>query len=102
MDVILLDTSGLFCLFHAAELQQHQAVDFFDSAEIKMTTNYILAKFVALADARRLSRQLTLEFVNALQDSPEVTVIYVHDILHRAQSIYFSNVWTNDGHCVMQ
>ncbi|MFN8487524.1 MAG: PIN domain-containing protein [Caldilineaceae bacterium] len=81
---MLLDTSGLFCLFHAAELQHPQAVSSFDSAEIKVTTNYVLAEFVALADTRRLSRQLALEFVVALPDSTEVTVIYVHDMLHRA------------------
>jgi predicted nucleic acid-binding protein len=62
---MLLDTSGLLCLFHAAERQHHDAVTFFDTAPIKITTNYVLAEFVALAHARRLPRRPTLEFVAA-------------------------------------
>lgn len=81
---MLLDTSGLLCLFHAAERQHHDAVTFFDAAPIKITTNYVLAEFVALAHARRLPRRPTLEFVAALQESPELTVIYVHEALHQA------------------
>ena len=46
---MLLDTSGLLCLFHAAERQHQAAVAFFDAAPIKITTNYVLAEFVALA-----------------------------------------------------
>jgi len=81
---MLLDTSGLFCLFHAAEPQHQLAITCFDAAEIKITTSYVLAEFIALAEARRLPRQMALEFVIDLQDSPEIVVVYVHDVLHRA------------------
>jgi len=80
---ILLDTSGLLCLFHAAEPQHDAAVTFFDVAPFKLTTNYVLAEFVALAYVRRLPRQQTLAFMAALQDSPEVSLVYVDELLHR-------------------
>ncbi|HRJ42292.1 MAG: PIN domain-containing protein [Caldilineaceae bacterium] len=81
---MLVDTSGLLCLLHAAEPQSADAVLFFDSAQSRHTTNYVLAEFLALAHARGLPRQPTLAFISDLQDSPEITVIYVHEALHRA------------------
>lgn len=81
---MLLDTSGLLCLFHAAERQHQNAITFFDAAPLKITTNYVLAEFVALAHARRLPRQPALDFVAAIQESPEITVVYVHETLHQA------------------
>jgi len=81
---MLLDTSGLLCLFHAAERQHEDAVTFFNAAPIKLTTSYVLAEFVALAHSRRLPRRPTLDFVAALQASTEITVVYVHEALHYA------------------
>ena len=80
---MLLDTSGLLCLFHAGELQYADAVTFFDAALFKLTTNYILAELIALAQVRRLPRPQTLAFIADLQDSPEVMVSYVDEQLHR-------------------
>jgi len=81
---MLLDTSGLLCLHHVAEPQHQIAVSFFDSAPVRLTHNYVLAEFVALACARGFPRQETLAFVADLQESPEVTVIYVDRALHCA------------------
>jgi len=80
---MLLDTSGLLCLLHASELQHADAVTFFDAAHLKFTTNYVLTEFVVLAQVRGLPRKQTLDYVVALQESPEVTVIYVQESLHR-------------------
>jgi predicted nucleic acid-binding protein len=80
---MFLDTSGLLCLFDRAESEFANAVDFFNAASSKTTTNYVLAEFVALALARRLSRSASLEFVIALQDSEEVNVVYVDKMLHQ-------------------
>jgi uncharacterized protein len=80
---MLLDTSGLLCLHHAAELQHAAAVTFFDAARSRLTHGCVLAEFVALAHARGLPRTEALAFVADLQDSPEVTVIYVDELLHR-------------------
>jgi predicted nucleic acid-binding protein len=81
---MLLDTSGLLCLHHGAEAQHAMAVELFDAAPYKLTHSYVLAEFVALAAARGLPRAATLVFVADLQDSPEVTVVYVDEALHRA------------------
>lgn len=80
---MLLDTSGLLCLFHAGEPQHADAVTFFDAARFKLTTNYILAELIALAQARGFSRTQTLDFVADLQNSPEVMVVYVQAPLHQ-------------------
>ena len=81
---MLLDTSGLLCLHHAAEPEHAAAITFFDAATDRITHSYVLAEFIALTQARRFPRAEALAFVADLQDSPEVTVIYVDESLHRA------------------
>jgi uncharacterized protein len=80
---MLLDTSGLLCLLHAAEAQHTEAVSLFEHAPLKVTHNYVLAELVALATVRHLPRQEVVGFVRDLDDSPEVTVFYVDQALHR-------------------
>jgi predicted nucleic acid-binding protein len=81
---MLLDTSGLLCFHHRAEPQHADAVKFFLSASRRLTHSYVLAEFVALAQARRLLRPPTLSFVADLQNNAAVEVVYVHETLHRA------------------
>jgi predicted nucleic acid-binding protein len=80
---MLLDTSGLLCFHHGAELQHEEAVTFFHAAPARITHSYVLAEFVALAIARRLPRRATWAFVAELQDNPLVQVVYVDEPLHR-------------------
>jgi len=80
---MFLDTSGLLCLHHRAEPLHKTAVELFDAAGEKLVHSYILAEFIALANARGLPRQEALAFAADIQDSFEVTVIYVDEILHR-------------------
>ncbi|HLW66462.1 MAG TPA: PIN domain-containing protein [Gemmataceae bacterium] len=81
---MLLDTSGLLCFHHRAETQHAEAVQFFRSASLRLTHNYILAEFVALAHARGLPRQAALSFVADLQSSTAVQMIFVDESLHHA------------------
>lgn len=81
---MLLDTSGLLCFHHRAELQHVAAVQYFLSAPLRLTHNYVLAEFVALAHARGLPRQPVLSFVADLQDNASVQMVYVNEALHRA------------------
>ena len=81
---MLLDTSGLLCFHHRAEAHHVEAVQFFRSAPLRLTHNYVLAEYVALARIRRLPRQAVLSFVHDLQDNTAVQVIYVTESLHRA------------------
>jgi predicted nucleic acid-binding protein len=80
---MLIDTSGWLCLFHAAERQHNVATTYFDAAQFKATTSYVLAEFVALALVRGLPRRQTHAFITDIQDGSEVTVIYCDEVLHR-------------------
>ncbi|MBM4044417.1 MAG: type II toxin-antitoxin system VapC family toxin [Planctomycetes bacterium] len=80
---MLLDTSGLLCLFDEDESRHEEAESHFDEAVTKLTHSYVLAEFVALAQARRAPRGRALTFVARLQDSSEVEVVYVDKALHR-------------------
>lgn len=80
---MLLDTSGLMCLFDQDDARHADAQILFDVASVKLTHSYVLAEFVALAEARGAPRRPALAFVVDLQDSTEVEVIYVDEALHR-------------------
>ena len=60
---MLIDTSGLLCLYHRAETQHTDAVTLFDAASFRLTHSYVLAEFVALAESRGLLREESLSFV---------------------------------------
>jgi predicted nucleic acid-binding protein len=81
---MFLDTSGLLCFHHRAEPQHADAVRFFQVATRRLTHSYVLAEFVALAQARKLPRVPALSFVADLQDNTAVEVVYVGEALHRA------------------
>jgi len=74
---MLLDTSGLLCFHHRAEPQHLEAVRFLQSASIRLTHSYVLAEFVALAQARGLPRQPALAFLADLLDNTAVQVVSV-------------------------
>jgi predicted nucleic acid-binding protein len=80
---MFLDTSGLLCFHHRAESQHAAAVQFIRSASLRLTHNYFLAEFVALARARGLPREPALSFVTDLQDNTAVQVVHVTELLHR-------------------
>jgi predicted nucleic acid-binding protein len=51
---MFLDTSGLLCFHHRGEAQHQEAVRCFSQATLRVTHSYVLAEFIALAQARRL------------------------------------------------
>jgi predicted nucleic acid-binding protein len=81
---MLLDTSGLLCLQHVSEAEHDAAVAYFDASFRRVTHSYVLAEYVALAQARGFPRREALDFVADLQDTSEVEVIFVDEELHRA------------------
>jgi uncharacterized protein len=81
---MLLDTSGLLCLHHRAELIHRQAIKLYSAARTRLTHGYVLAEFVALAQARRFPRPLVLDFVDDLVANPDIETIWVNAALHRA------------------
>lgn len=80
---MLLDTSGLLCLHHRAEPLHEEAQAAYKAATVRLTHNYILAEFVALATARRLPRMAALAFLTDLLDNPDIETIWVDEELHQ-------------------
>jgi predicted nucleic acid-binding protein len=81
--VILLDTAGLLCLLHRAEPLHEEARKAYQASRTRLTHSYILAEFVALAQARRIPRPAVLTFVADLLDNPDIEVVWVDEALHR-------------------
>ncbi|WP_416669195.1 type II toxin-antitoxin system VapC family toxin [Egbenema bharatensis] len=81
---MLIDTSGLLCLHYQAEPLHTQALAAYRKADSRLTHSYVMAEYVALANARRFSRSLVLAFVVDLLDSPDIQTVWVDESLHRA------------------
>ena len=80
---MLLDTSGLMCLFDLRDFRHADARTFYDTAPIRLTHSYVFAELVALTHARGAPRGSALDFIADLQDDPEVEVVWVNERLHR-------------------
>jgi uncharacterized protein len=80
---MFIDTSGLMCLFDAGDHRHSSAVKLFDSTATRLTHNYVLAEFVALAIARRAPLPTALRFVDAISSSSEVEVTWISHALHQ-------------------
>jgi hypothetical protein len=93
---MLLDTSGLLTLHHRAEAFHAQAVANYQRAPRKLTHGYILAEFVALAQARRLPRTAILAFVKDLLSRPQMRLEVRRPSAHLPISPHFAsaNTWS--------
>ncbi len=80
---MLLDTSGLLCLHNRAEPFHAHARTLYDAAPVRRTHSYVLAEFVALANARRLPRLAALAFIVDLVGNPDIETVWVDEALHR-------------------
>ncbi len=81
---MLLDTSGLLCLHFSSEPLYTQACIEYQKASIRLTHSYIIAEYVALANARRFSRSSVLDFVVDLLSSLDIETVWVDEPTHRA------------------
>ncbi len=79
---MLLDTSGLLCCFDADEARHTQAIGLYIGAQLRITHNYVVAEFVALAEARNLPRRDALGFAAAILKDAEVDVVWIDRQLH--------------------
>lgn len=80
---MLLDTSGLLCLQDGNEPFHNRARDAYRSARVRLTHDYVLAEYVALAHARRRPRSESLDFVSDLLDNAQIVKVWVGEPLHR-------------------
>jgi uncharacterized protein len=81
---MLLDTSGLLCCLDAAEVRHHDAITYFEAGPLKITHNYVLVEFVALAHARKYPRHIALSFVADIATHPDIEVVWVDEKRHSA------------------
>lgn len=80
---MLLDTSGLFCVCFAEEPRHSLAVHAYKTAIRRLTHNYVLAEFIALANARGFDRRRAIGFVTAFALDSELKLIWVDRGLHQ-------------------
>jgi predicted nucleic acid-binding protein len=81
---MLLDTSGLLCLHFSTEPLHTQACVAYQKATMQLIHNYVIAEYVALANARRFPRASVLDFVVDLSGSPDIETAWVDESIHRA------------------
>ena len=80
---MFIDTSGWLCLYHKDEPEHREAVELYQNAAVRLTTSYVLAEFVPLAQVRGFPRAQNLEFTQRILDSAEIEIIWIDEILHR-------------------
>ncbi len=80
---MFIDTSGWLCLYHKDEPEHREAVELYQNAAVRLTTSYVLAEFVPLAQVRGFPRAQNLEFTRRILDSAEIEIIWVDETLHR-------------------
>jgi uncharacterized protein len=79
---MLIDTSGFLCLYDESEKHHQKALFSYDSTNFRLTTNYILAEYVALAHVRGIPRQEILKFSSLILTDTDIEIIWVDEDLH--------------------
>jgi uncharacterized protein len=79
---MLLDTSGLFALYSSADKNHSFAIRFYNAAQTRITTNYILAEYVALGLVRGLPRSGVLKVSSEILRDRSVEIIWIDESLH--------------------
>ena len=79
---MFLDTSGLLCYHSRDEPEHAEAHRLFKGQRRHLTHSYVLAEFVALAQARKIPRETVLRFSSALLAHPRLEVVWVDRGLH--------------------
>jgi predicted nucleic acid-binding protein len=80
---MLVDTSGLLCLHYPTEPLHSLACTAYKRATVRVTHSYIIAEYVALANARRFPRSSILAFVVDLLDNPDIETVWINESLYR-------------------
>lgn len=81
---MLLDPYGLLCLLSRHEPHHVQSHSLYKAAVVRVTHNYVLAEFVALAATRGVARIDNLRFVQKLTANPDIETVWVDETLHQA------------------
>jgi len=79
---MFVDTSGFFSVNDKAEKHHAEASRIYKQAWFRLTTGYVLDEFVALATARKLSREKILAFSEEILIDETVEIVWVNKDLH--------------------
>jgi predicted nucleic acid-binding protein len=79
---MLLDTSGFFSLYSENDGFNSLAVSLYLSTPRRLTTNYVLAEYVALALVRGIPRSDVIDFSQEILNEPTVEIVWVDEVLH--------------------
>jgi len=79
---MLIDTSGFLCLYESGEPFHRSAVSLYDIATSRLTTNYVLAEFTALAQIRGIPREQIIEFSLRVLVDRGIEIVWVDERLH--------------------
>ena len=79
---MLIDTSGLLCLFDEKDFRHLKAVHHFQNSKSLITTNYILAEFVPLSQSRKFPRNESLNFLQDFCNLSRLEIVWVDESLH--------------------
>jgi predicted nucleic acid-binding protein len=81
---MFLDTAGLMCWAVADDPHHADVTTLFDAAPVKLTHNYVLAELLILMDRRSVDRRHAVRIIDALQNHPQIEVVWVTKELHLA------------------
>ncbi len=87
MNKMLVDTSGFFSLHDEADEFHEKAVAFYDAAAKRLTTNYVLAEYTALAHVRGVPRSEIIKFSRRILENQAVEIIWIEKICTGKRSL---------------
>lgn len=79
---MFVDTSGFLCRHSDSEPYHEKAVEFYDSAKNRFTTNYVLAEYVALALVRGRRGDDIVNFSKVILRDETIEIIWIDEELH--------------------
>ena len=79
---MLLDTSGLLHFLDRKSPEHQHARDFVAASDVWLTHDLVLAELIALAPRRGIPRQGLFEFLEELQTSPVLDLVFVNAEIH--------------------
>ncbi|MGD9729153.1 MAG: type II toxin-antitoxin system VapC family toxin, partial [Nitrospiraceae bacterium] len=80
--MMLIDTSGFFALYSENDQNHRAAKELFQQSRSRITTNYVLAEYVALGLVRGLPRQNVLTFSEEILFDDTIEIVWVNPQQH--------------------
>lgn len=79
---MLIDTSGFFALDSAGDKNHLAAIQHYHRSRTRLTTNYVLAEYVALGLIRGMPRQRVLAFSEEVLSDQTITIVWIDEAIH--------------------